>query len=370
MSLTRQLVILGIVTVAALGGALVLDLARVVDEDARGAATAAARRADTEAPAPVIVEQVRFAGGAAIVEAVGTGKATSAVILHPEAAGRVTEVLFHAGQRVRRGQPLLKLDAEEEKLNVELARVQREDARAQLARYEKTAPTGAVSVTEVERARTALSAARIALAQAELALERRTLVAPFDGVVGIAQVDVGDRVTQASPIATLDDRATLLVDFEVPEAFAYGVRLGGKVRATTWAVPGETFIGAVQSVASRIDPQTRTLQVRVRVDNTADRLRTGMSFVIRLPLAGERFPSVPSVAVQWDRTGSYVWRVAGDEAERVQVQVLKREDEWVLVDGPLAREDFIVVEGVQRLRPGRAVEVKPRAAAGEDGGRV
>jgi multidrug efflux pump subunit AcrA (membrane-fusion protein) len=114
----------------------------------------------------------------------------------------------------------------------------------------------------------------------------------------------------------------------------------------------------------------KDMPVRARIDNREDRLRTGMSFTIRLPLAGERFPSVPSVAVQWDRTGSYVWRVDGDKAERVQVRVLKREDEWVLVDAPLARDDLIVVEGVQRLRPGRLVQVKPREAIGEVAGRV
>lgn len=367
MSLTRQLGILGVAGVI-VAAAITTSLLGLFDDATSGADTARPR--DAETPAPVIVAPVRFTSDAAVVEAVGTGKAAAAVTLHPEAAGRVTEILFEAGEQVRRGDALLRLDAEEEKLNVELTRVELQDARQKLARYEKTAPTGAVSITEVDSARTALSAARIALAQAELALEKRTLAAPFAGVVGIPEVDVGDRVTESMPIATLDDRSVLLVDFEVPEAFAYGVQLGGPVEATTWAVPGETFAGTVASVASRIDPQTRTLRARARLANEKDSLRTGMSFTIRLPLQGERFPSVPSIAVQWDRTGAYVWRVVGDEAERVPVDVLKREEEWVLVDAPLARGDRVVIEGVQRLRPGRAVEMRPRDAAGEVSGRV
>lgn len=343
---------------AVAGGAMLVGGSRESEGAARAPAAAAA-----EKPAPVIVEPVRFASAAATVTAVGTGRAASAVALYPEAAGRVTEILFTPGQHVKRGQPLLRLDAEEEELNVQLARVRLEDARQQLERYERTVATGAVSATEVDRARTALSAARIELGRAELALRQRTLVAPFDGVIGIANVDVGDRVTESTLIATLDDRSSLLVDFEVPEAFAYGVRVGGEVTATTWALPGEQFVGTVAAIGSRIDPQTRTLRVRARFPNTGDRLRTGMSFTIRLPLAGDRFPSVPSVAVQWDRRGAYVWRVVDGKAERVPVRVLKREEEWVLVDAPLSADDRIVTEGVQRLRPGRAVEIRQRAAA-------
>ena len=308
-------------------------------------------------PAPVVVTAVSMASNAAVIEAVGTGEAAKAVTLYPEAAGQVTEILFEAGDRVEQGKPLLRLDADDEELAVELARVRLQDARQQLARYENTAPSGAVSKSEVDQARTALSAARIELAQAELALRKRTLKAPFDGVISIPDVEVGDRVTTGTAISTLDDRSTLLVDFEVPEAFAQGVARGDPIQVSSWALPGGRCEAVVDSLARRIGAQTRTLRVRARIDNDNDRLRTGMSFNIRLPLQGERFPSVPSIAVQWDRRGAYVWRVADGAAERVEVQVLKREDEWILVDAPLSPGDDIVVEGVQRLQPGRVVEV-------------
>jgi len=309
------------------------------------------------APAPVVVAEVRFASDAAILEAVGTGFARAAVELYPEAAGRVTEILFRAGQEVQAGDPLLRLDAEEERLAVELARVHIEDARQRLERYERAAPSGAVSTGEVDAVRTQLSAARIELAQAELALRQRTLTAPFAGVTGIPEVDVGDRVSDTTPVGTLDDRSTLLVDFEVPEAFAYGVEQGGELTLATWARPGETFTGQVSSIGSRIDEVSRTLRVRATVPNREDRLRPGMGFAIRLPLAGERFPSVPAIAVQWDREGAYVWRAADGVAERVFATVLKRSEGWVLLDAPLEAGERVVVEGVQRLRPGRAVEI-------------
>jgi membrane fusion protein (multidrug efflux system) len=324
---------------------------------------------DVAAPAPVVVQEVRFASDAAVLEAVGTGVARAAVELYPEAAGRVTEVLFRAGGRVDAGAPLLRLDAEEEELSVELARVAIDDARQRLERYERAAPSGAVSTSEVDAARAELDSARIELAQAELALRRRTLVAPFDGVTGIAEVDVGDRITESTMVGTLDDRSLLLVDFEVPEAFAYGVEEGGALALATWARPGETFEGEVESIGSRIDEVSRTLRVRAAVLNDDDRLRPGMSFSIRLPLVGERFPSVPSIAVQWDREGAFVWQVVDGTAERVFATVLKRSEGWVLLDAPLEPGDQVVVEGVQRLRPGLPVEVVDREAVADAGTR-
>lgn len=365
MSLTKQLAILagvGLLLAAALWWGLPGQSSVKQPGGDRGAPPRAAER-----PAPVVVTPVRMASDAAVVEAVGTGKAAKAVTLYPEASGRVTEMLFQAGDYVAQGDPLLRLDADDEELAVELARVRLQDARQQLDRYETTAPSGAVSTSEVDQARTALSAARIELAQAELALRKRTLKAPFGGVISIPDVEVGDRVTTSTAISTLDDRSTLLVDFEVPEAFAQGIARGDPIRVTTWALPGQRFAGEVDSLASRIDPQTRTLRVRARIANVDDQLRTGMSFNIRMPLQGERFPSVPSIAVQWDRRGAYVWRAADGTAERVEVQVLKREDQWILVDAPLSPGDRIVVEGVQRLQPGRALEVTVRDALDASG---
>lgn len=366
MSLTKQLVILAGVGLL-LGIVIWWEVPGFSSVKPGDGAQGSAPRAAEESPAPVIAMPVGLTSSAAVVQAVGTGDAAKSVTLYPEASGRVTAILFRAGDTVREGDPLMRLDSEDEELAVELAGVRLKDARQQLARYENTAPTGAVSSSEVDQARTAVSAAQIELAQAELALRKRTLEAPFDGVTGIPDVSVGDRVSTDTTIATLDDRSTLLVDFEIPEAFAQGVREGGPITAKTWAMPGEEFDGVVDSVASRIDAQTRTLRARARIDNEDGLLRTGMSFTIRLPLQGEQLPSVPSIAVQWDRRGAYVWRVVDGQAERVEVDVVKREDQWILVQGPLTPEDQVVVEGVQRLNPGRAVDVTVRESLTKTG---
>jgi len=357
MSPLRQIALVAVVAAVA-GTAWLIDLPALLggappDAPGQGARRGGGRKAVT------YVAPVQVANDAAVVDALGTAQAVRSVTLYPEASGNVTAVLFAAGQRVPAGTPLLRLDAEAEELAVKLARLNLEDARQQLARYEQVASSGAVSRSQVDRARTSLSAARIAQSQAELALAKRTLRAPFGGVPGIPGVEVGERVTPETPIAAFDDRSNLYIDFEVPEVFARGVGVGTAVAVSTWARRDEPVTGRVESTSSRIDPTTRTLRVRALVPNPDDRLRPGMSFSVRLSVAGSRYPAVPALAVQWDRQGAYVWRVVGGKVEPVRVKVLKRTGGLMLVDGPLAAGQQVVVEGTQRLRPGRKVEARP-----------
>jgi RND family efflux transporter MFP subunit len=286
--------------------------------------------------------------------------------LFPQAAGQVTAVNFEAEQQVPAGAVLLRLDDEAERLALELAELQLENARQQLARHERVAGSGAVAAAAVDEVRTAMAAARIAVAQAQVNLGNRRLTAPFAGVVGIPLVDVGDRVTESTAVTTFDDRQALLIDFAIPELFAQGLALGHAVRVRSWALPDIEVAGQVVAMESRIDPATRTLRIQARVPNADDRFRPGTSFAVRLQLGGRRFPAVSAGALQWDRDGAYVWRVTDARAERVNVHVLKRGGGWVLVDGPLAEGDRIVVEGVQRLRPNLPVSVRtPVTSQGE-----
>jgi len=359
MTAGKQLVLLGVIGALA-AGAWFADLGSLLGSGP--AANEVAKRKRVRRPVPVIVKPVIFDSDAAVVEAVGTGVARRAVTLFPESAGRVTEVLFKAGQKVQRGTPLLRLDDEVEQLAVKLAMVELNEARRKISRYETLGKRGNIARSEIDTARSAVLTAELKLSQATLALKRRTLPAPFSGVVGIAKVEPGDRVTTTTAITSLDDRSALRVDFDVPENFVYGVRRGGALTAITWALPGERFKGTIAMIGSRIDKDTRTLRVRAQIPNKGDRLRPGMAFSIRLPLTGTRFPSVPSAAIQWSRKGAYVWIIRDNKATRVPVSVVKRSDAWVLVDARLTTKHRVVVEGVQRLRAGRAVIVRDNTA--------
>jgi RND family efflux transporter MFP subunit len=307
----------------------------------------------------VITQKVAVTGNDRVFEAVGTGRARSSVEIYPAVSDEVTEVLFQTQERVSRGQLLVRLDDREELLAVRLAEVELKDARSLLERYEKAVKQGGVPESEVDSARATFEAAEVALDQARLELEKHQVKAPFDGVVGIPNVDPGDRVDPGRQITTLDDRAILHVEFEVPEvlAGALGEEGNAAVTATTPAHPGMTFDATVTAQGSRVDPRRRTLLVRADIENENDLLRPGMSFATRWAIAGERYPTAPEISLQWGRNGSFVWTIRDGKAERVAVRVVARSGGRILVEGELRERDVVVIEGLQRLRPGVAVEV-------------
>jgi RND family efflux transporter MFP subunit len=272
----------------------------------------------------------------------------------------VDAVEFTPGQRVEAGAVLVRLDDDVERIALETAEVTAVDARAKVERYERLAGSSAISSVDRDAARTELATAELKVREARLALDRRRLLAPFAGTVGITAVEPGDMVTATTEIANLDDRSTLRVEFRIPESAASKVQLGQAVSATTPSRPGDVFEGTVSAVDSRVEIDSRTLVVQAEIDNADDLLRPGMSFLVELRFPGDSHLEVPALSLQWDRDGAFVWRIVDGKAERVAVTIIQRNSGSVLVRGDLGEGDVVVVEGVQRLRPGSAV-----ALAGE-----
>jgi RND family efflux transporter MFP subunit len=358
--------------------------APVQGEDGRTAAAAArAPRAaagpasGAQPPVPVVLAEVGQRRDDLQLTAFGSGRALASVTLVAEAPGLVVERRFGAGQRVAAGQVLVRLDDRQQRLAVDEAAARLDAARQLLARYEATRGTGAVPGSVIDEAASQARLAEIALRQAREALADRVLRAPFAGVLGLPGLQAGDRVTADTPIATLDDRRRLLVDFELAESHAARLRLGHPVQAATPAHPGRLFEGRITEIDSRIDPDTRNLRLRAELPNAADLLRPGMSFDVQVTLGGEAHLAVPELALQWGRNGAFVWAVRDGRAAEVPVRPVRRVDGLVLVaaagEVALRPGDAVVVEGVQRLRAGRAVRAEaaasaPRAAAGAASG--
>ncbi len=305
---------------------------------------------------PVVVEPLRFEPARTRIEAVGTSRAVLSAEIHPAASGEVVSVNFEPGQHVSEGDVLVELDSREEKLAVELGKVRLADARRLYERYSRSADSGAVLPTTMDAAETAMETARLELERARIALADRTIEAVFAGHVGVTEVDPGDRVNPDTLITTLDDRSSLLVSFEVPEAFIGELREGETIELQTWSTAMPTVQGEVVDIGSRIDPRNRTFVTRARVDNADDRLRPGMSFRVTAEVEGERYAVVGETAVLWGADGAYVWAVVDGAATRMPVKVIQRREGRVLVDGDLDADDIVVVEGTQNMRDGVAVD--------------
>lgn len=312
---------------------------------------------------PVIVAPVTEASDGVALELLGTGSARKSVTVYAPVAGEVAQVLFKPGKPVRAGDALVRLVDRHERLAVELAQAKVNAARVMDNRYEATRGTGAVPDTVSDEARASLRSAEIELAQAREALSDRVVRAPFAGTPGLAAVEVGERIASDTVLTTLDDRGALHIDVQIPEAYLTRVSVGQPVRALNPAHPGQRFEGQVIEIDNRVDPVTRQIKVRAALPNTDDRLRSGMSFQLQLELPGQQRLSVPELALQWGREGSFVWVVRQGKALQVPARAVQRQNSRVLVEGDLSTADVVVVEGVQRMREGRAVKVVGSGAA-------
>ena len=289
------------------------------------------------------------------VRAIGSAAAARSVTVYPQVSGIVTAIEFVPGAAVTQGQVLIRLDADDQQVALDRATIALESVQETLDRAERLERTGNVTASALSDARQAVRQAEIDVRMAELDLARRTIRAPFDGVIGLTDISVGDLVTSQSEIATVADMSSVTVAFDVPERIVRDITLGESVGATAAALPGITFTGRVSAIDNRIDPATRTMRVEATLPNEAAALKPGMAVTTSLAVTGEMRPTVPSMAIQWDRDGSFVWKLDGDVVRRVGVQVVSRRSGTVTVAGDVATGDEVVVEGVLRLRDGMTV---------------
>ncbi|MCB1956962.1 MAG: efflux RND transporter periplasmic adaptor subunit [Rhodocyclaceae bacterium] len=296
------------------------------------------------------------------VAAVGTGRALRSLTLSADVSGVIEKVAFTAGKPVKEGEALVILESQAQAIAVKLAQVKVDDAQATVTRYEKLNSTNTVATVQLETARTNLAAAKAELEAKQYELRRRTIRAPFDGVMGITNLVKGDYLKDGAAIATIDDRSKLLLEFVVSERAATSIKLGQQVRATTLSLSGQAFFGTVTAIDSRIDPASRTLRVEGTIPNPDNRLLSGMTFSVSINIPGELRPSFPGLAIKWDRQGAHVWQVmADDTVKRVGVTIRRRDNDTVSVDAKLQAGDKVVIEGLDNLRPGLKVQVAQAA---------
>lgn len=291
------------------------------------------------------------------LQAIGTGRAKASVTVNPYATGRLIAITAQSGSHVVAGEEIARLDSDAEEIAVDRAKVAVQDTQSKYDRAKSLRATNTTSAVALADAEVALSNAKLELRDAELALQRRSIVAPIDGIIGIVPVEVGNYVNAQTAIAMIDDRSSILVDFWVPERFAGAVRVGNNVSATPVANIKETLKGTVTAVDNRIDDKSRTMWVQASIANRNDSLRAGMSFEVAMAFPGDTYPAVSPLAIQWGADGAFIWTIDNGKAKRVPVRVIQRNTESVLVDADLPTGTLVVTEGVQSIREGGNVRI-------------
>lgn len=303
----------------------------------------------------VVLEEIKFQYAKRDVEAVGTAEAVRSIVLYPAVADEVTEVNFVPGQYVESGRVLVRLDDRRQRVAVRRAELQLLDAERSFQRLKESRAKGAIPQSELDLAETTRDLAKVTLDEAKADLEDRTVTAPFSGIVGLTDVEVGDRITATTAITTLDDRSKLFIDFRAPEAALNVLLNDPKVTLQPWSNRDKELSAEIAEVDSRISETDRTLRAKAMLDNNADNFRPGMSFRVNLEINGNEYAAVPEASLLWGATGAYVWIAENGKAKRVDVTVHQRLRGTILVSGNLSPGDKLISEGIQRLREGQEI---------------
>lgn len=272
-------------------------------------------------------------------------------------AGEVVEAALQANKLVEKGDVLLRLDDRSERLALEIAEANRDQAQATVTRYQGLHQNGSAVVTDValSEALVELRLAEANVGLAEVALENRTVVAPISGRLGLSDVQVGDQLSTGDTIVTVDDTTTLLATFEMPERSIGLLSEGKPVLVTTPTYTGRVFEGTITAFDSRLDSVTRSATVQAEIDNAEGLLLSGMTFAIRMNEDTDPLPMVPSTAITWDRSGAGIWVADEGQTARVPVTIRYRDGDqvWIETEAPVGAQ--IVTEGAAKLREGAQV---------------
>lgn len=333
-----------------------------------GSRDAVGQNADApKAPAatPVTVAEARLGDVVREIGVVGTLRSNRSVVIRPEIAGRIAELLFEDGETVGAQEPLLRLDSSVLEAELEQSRATLALRRANARRAQELLARGTGTVIAKDEAQAALLADEAAVKLAESKLAKTIIYAPFAGTVGLKRVEVGDYVAPGQDIVNLEDIDTLKVDFRVPEIFVASIAEGATVQVTTAAYPDRSFPAKIAAIDPAVDEAGRSLLVRATIDNPDRQLRPGQ--FVRVAVAVEERGEavlVPETAIMLQNGRTFVYRVAGDTAVLTPVETGLRNGPDVEIVSGVAAGDIVVTRGHEKLRDGAPVAVTPPTSEG------
>jgi membrane fusion protein (multidrug efflux system) len=307
------------------------------------------------------------------LSAIGTMAAVQGVNIAADLPGTVDRIGFESGQTVREGEVLALLDTRQEQAQLAAADAQRELARVNFKRMEGLLNERVIAQSEFDRATADQRQADARVGEIRAAIDRKTIRAPFSGVLGIRHVNLGQYLSGGDALVTLQSLNPIYVNFGVPQQSAPEMRIGRSVRLTAENLAGADFTGRITAIDSIVNETTRNIQVQATLANPGGRLRPGMFVQTEIVLGAARdVVSLPASAISYAPYGDSVFVVADLKNDKGQIyrgvrqQFVKlggaRGDQISVVSGVKAGDE-VVTSGVFKLRNGAAVlvnnKVKP-----------
>ena len=311
-----------------------------------------------------------------VLSAVGSLKAVNGVTVSTDLAGIVSKIEFESGTEVKKGAPLVTLDTTQEEAQLRSAEARLHLAKLDLERKRDLVTKKAVAQSDLDAAESQLAQVEASVQEMKAVVGRKQITAPFDGTVGIRQVNIGQYLNPGAAIAPLQSIDPIYVEFALPQQHLEVVEVGKKVRIHASGLAGAEFEGEITAVDSRIDESTRNVMIQGTIKNPEHKLRPGMFVDVEVLLPEkDGVLAIPSSSIAYAPYGDSVYVVRekpgadGKRAPAVDQQFVKlgpkRGDQVSVLSG-VKEGDEIVSAGVFRLRPGAPVKVNNSVQPGND----
>ena len=303
------------------------------------------------------------------IAALGTTSANESITLSAKVTETVASINFSDNATVNAGDVLVALTGRAEVAALKEAQAAFVDAERQYERLSTVVKQGTVTRAQLDTQGATRDQARARSEAIRARLSDRVIVAPFSGVTGFRMVSPGSLVTPGTAITTLDDIASLKIDFSIPENQLSLVHVGDLITARSSAFADREFSGAVVSLDSRIDPNSRAVRVRAKIanpklENGSYILLPGMLLTVKLQAQTRSALAISEIAVLQQAEQAYVYKIAANNTvERVDIILGPRRSGLVEVLSGLTDADIVVGEGASKLRPGMTVELLDAATA-------
>jgi len=312
----------------------------------------------------------------ATLNVIGTAAAVQGVTVSADLPGTVDRIAFESGKSVRAGDVLVELDTRQERSQLAAAEAQRDLARVNFNRTQELAKEGVVAQIEFDNATAQQRSTEAQVGEIRATIARKTIRAPFSGILGIRQVNLGQYLSAGEAIVSLQSLNPIYVNFGVPQQDEAEVRIGRGLRVKSNDVAGTGFAGRVTAIDSIVNETTRNVQVQGTLANPGGKLRPGMFVQVEIGVGADQpVIALPASAINYAPYGDSVYVVTdlkgadGKTYRGVRQQFVKvggsRGDQVAVTSG-VNSGDEVVSSGVFKLRNGAAVQVNNTVQPGNN----
>ena len=356
----KRLIAMLVVTLAVIGGLGFIKFRQIQTAIAQGAAFTP----PPEAVTTIVAQQDEWP---ATLSAIGTMAAVQGVTVSADLPGTVDRILFESGQAVSEGQVLAVLHTRQEQAQLQASEAQHELATLTFERMQGLLNERVISRAEFDRATAELRQSDAQAGEIRAVIQRKTIRAPFSGILGLRQVNLGQYLAGGDPLVTLQSLSPIHVNFGVPQQSAGQIPVGRAVHITTGDASGVEWRGKVTAIDSIVDEATRNIQVQATLANPGGRLRPGMFVQTEVVLGpSQTVISLPASAVSYAPYGDSVFIVTDMKSETgvpyrgVRQQFVKlgpaRGDQVAILEGVRPGNE-VVTSGLFKLRNGAAIQI-------------